>query len=109
MEVRADKAKIWRKDFEGKNGKFYRYSVSVSKKTEEGNYVNAYIPVMFSKKSGAPDVIENGAMCAFEGFMSVDSYKDKEGNTRNTAMIVVMKADFGEADSFAEAEVDIPF
>ena len=109
MEVRADKAKVWRKDFTTKDGKeFYRYSVSVSKKTDDG-YVNAYIPVMFSKKSGAPDKIENGSFCAFEGFMSVDSYTDKEGNSRNTPMIVIMKADFGDTDSFAEAEEDIPF
>ena len=109
MDVRAEKAKIWRKDYKTKDGKeFYRYSVSVSKKTDDG-YVNAYIPVMFSKKSGAPEKIDNGALCAFEGFMSVDSYTNKEGNARNTPMIVIMKADFGDADSFAEAEVDIPF
>lgn len=113
MEVSAKKAKIWRKDYEGRNGTFYRYSVSVSKKTEEGNYVNAYIPVVFSRKSNAPEKISNGALCDFSGFMSVDSYTDKDGNTRNNPQIVVMKVNFDDAtegvDSFDEAEDDIPF
>lgn len=108
MEVRADKAKIWRKDYKTKDGReFYRYSVSVSKKNEEGKYVNAYMPVMFSKKAGAPDKIENGAMCSIEGFMSVDSYTDKDGNERNQPMIVIMSADFDAG--FKEIEEDVPF
>ena len=112
MEVKAQNVKIWRKDIEGKNGTFYRYSVSVSRKMDEG-YVNAYIPVVFSKKSGAPEKISNGAKCDIEGFMSVDSYTDRDGNTRNTPQIVVMKADFKDAsegdDNFEQAEDDIPF
>ena len=118
MEVRADKAKVWRKDFKTKDGKeFCRYTVSISKKVDEDGkttWVNAYIPVMFSKKSNPPAKIENGAMVEnLVGFMSVDSYKDKDGNERNTPMIVVMSADFDsepiEADGFEQAEEDIPF
>lgn len=108
MEVRADKAKIWRKDYQTKDGKeFYRYSVGVSKKNEDGTYVNAYMPVKFSKKSGAPERIENGTVCSIEGFMSVESYTDKEGNTRNNPMIIVMSAEFDTG--FEEAEEDISF
>ena len=114
MEVKAEKAKIWRKDYEGKNGTFYRYSVSVSKKKEDGSYVNAYMPILFSKKSGAPEVIENGTLCGFSGFMSVDSYTDKEGHERNTPMIVAMKVAFDNdpadmGDDFAQAEEEILF
>lgn len=108
MDVSAKNAKIWRKDIEGKNGTFHKYSVSVSKKTQDGKYVNAYIPVVFSKKADAPEKIENGALCDFEGFMSVESYTDREGNTRNTPQIVIMSALF-EEDGFAQAEADIPF
>ena len=113
MDIREKKAKIWRKDYQGKNGEFHRYSVSVSKKTQDGKYVNAYIPVMFSKKADAPDKIENGTMCSIEGFMSVDSYTDKDGNERNQPMIIVMSVEFEDptvgVDSFSQAEVDIPF
>lgn len=108
MEVSAKNAKIWRKDIEGKNGTFHKYSVSVSKKTQDGKYVNAYIPVVFSKKADAPDKIENGALCDFEGFMSVESYTDREGNTRNTPQIVIMSAIF-EGDGFEQAMDEIPF
>ena len=108
MEVSAKRAKIWRKDIEGKNGTFHKYSVGVSKKTQDGKYVNAYIPVVFSKKVDAPEKIENGAVIDFEGFMSVESYTDREGNTRNTPQIVIMSALF-EEDGFEQAMEEIPF
>ena len=108
MEVSAKKAKIWRKDIEGKNGTFHKYTVSVSKKNQDGKYVNAYIPVVFSKKADAPEKIENGALCDFEGFMSVESYTDRDGNVRNSPQIVIMSALF-EEDGFEQAEAEIPF
>lgn len=113
MEVSATKAKIWRKDIEGKNGTFCKYSVGVSKKTQDGKYVNAYIPVVFSKKADAPERITNGALCDFKGFMSVESYTDREGKTRTQPQIVIMSVDFDDptegVDSFAQAEADFPF
>ena len=112
MEVSAKNAKIWRKDIEGKNGTFHKYSVGVSKKTQDGKYVNAYIPVVFSKKADAPDEIPNGALCDFEGFMSVESYTDRDGNARNTPQIVIMSVEFDDptiGTSFEEAESDLPF
>lgn len=112
MNVSDKNARIWRKEYEGKNGTFYRYSVSVSKKVD-GKYVNVYFPVMFSKKSGAPEKISNGAVCNYEGFMSVDDHKDKDGIPKNTPMIVIMSVEFEDAtegvDSFEMAEVEIPF
>lgn len=114
MNVTAKRAKIWRKDFKTRNGEdFYRYSVSISKKTQDGRYINAYMPVMFSKKADAPEKIDNGALCDFEGFMSVDSYTDKDGNARNTPMIIIMSVEFDDptvgVDSFEQASSDIPF
>lgn len=112
MEVRAERAKLWRKDIEGKNGTFYKYSVGISRK-QDGKWVNAYVPVVFSKKADAPERITNGALCNFEGFMSVESYTDREGNTRNTPQIVIMKVEFDDptegADGFEQAESEIPF
>lgn len=113
MDVSEKNAKLWRKDIQGKNGIFHRYSVGVSKKTQDGKYVNAYIPVMFSKKAEAPDDIPNGALCSIEGFMSVESYTDRDGNTRNSPQIVVMKIEFDDptigADGFKQAEDELPF
>ena len=112
MEVSAKKAKIWRKDIEGKNGTFHKYTVGVSKKTQDGKFVNAYMPVVFSRKADAPDEIPNGALCDFEGFMSVESYTDRDGNARNTPQIVIMSVEFDDptiGTSFEEAESDLPF
>lgn len=108
IDVKAQNVKIWRKDFQGKNGEFYKYTASVSGKNKEGRFINAYIPVKFSKKADAPEKIDNGAVCDFEGFLSVESYKDREGNERNQPIVVVMKAHF-EGDSFEELSEDLPF
>lgn len=109
MEVKENKAKIWRRDIQGKTGEFYRYNVSVSKKNEDGTWANAYMPIKFSKKSGAPEKISNGATCSFEGFMSVDSHRDKEGRVVNAPIIIAMSATFEGEDSFEQMEEDIPF
>ena len=112
MEVSAKKAKIWRKDIEGKNGTFHKYTVGISKKTQDGKFVNAYMPVVFSRKAEAPDEIPNGALCDFEGFMSVESYTDRDGNARNTPQIVIMSVEFDDptiGTNFEEAESDLPF
>ena len=108
MEIRDKRAKIWRRDVESKNGTFYRYSVGVSKKNEDGSRASTYIPVVFSKRSGAPEKIENGATCEYEGFMSVESYKDKEGKTINRPIIIIMSVTFDD-DSFTQMEEEIPF
>ena len=114
MNVSEKNARIWRKDYEGKNGTFYKYSTSVSSKNQDGSYSRAYIDIKFSKKSGAPEEIENGAKCDFKGFMTVDSYKDKEGRERSKPVIMVMECAFDNdpadmGDSFAQAEEDMPF
>lgn len=109
IDVKADKAKIWRKDFQGKNGEFYKYTTSVSRKNDDGGYVNTYIPIRFSRKCEAPEKIANGATCSFEGFISVESYKDKDGNERNQPIIVAMSVKFEEEDSFEQMEEEIPF
>lgn len=112
MDIIEKNARIWRKDIEGKNGTFHKYSVGVSRKIDD-KYVNAYIPVVFSKRADAPEEIPNGTKCAIEGFMSVESYTDKDGHTRNTPQIVVMSVEFDDpttgVDSFSQAEEDLPF
>ena len=78
MDVIAKRAKIWRKDIEGKNGTFYKYSVGVSRKTQDGKFVNAYIPITFSKRADAPDKIDKLIDSARKGmtFPSVKLMKE---------------------------------
>lgn len=116
MNVSEKNARVWRKDIEGKNGTFYRYTVGISKKLEDGSYLTAYMPIRFTKRANMPEKIENGAKVDFSGFLSVDPYLDKEGHEVRQIIIVAMNAtltDGGDpsegVDSFAEAETDIPF
>lgn len=111
MDIKEPNARIWRKDIEGKNGVFHKYTVGVSRKIDD-KYVNAYIPIVFSKKADAPEEIPNGAKASIEGFMSVESYTDREGHARANPQIVVMSIEFDDptiGNDFEQAEVDIPF
>lgn len=116
MNISEKGAKIWRKDIESKNGTFYRYSVGISKKLEDGSYLTAYMPIRFTKRANMPEKIDNGAKCDFSGFLSVDTYLDREGHEVRQIIIVAMNAtltDGGDpsegADSFEQLEDDIPF
>ena len=110
--------KIWRKDYEGQNGTFYAYNISVSKKNQDNSWSNAYIKIKFSQSADAPEKISNGSVADFEGFLTVDTYKNKEGKEVNQPMIMVMKLNLhnderydyiDEVDSFEKAEEEIPF
>ena len=78
LEVRSmgatieGKAKVWAREHEGG---WTSYSVSVSTKDQNGNWVNAYQPVRFKKD--APK-IENGTEINYKGFATV--MKGKEHN-----------------------------
>lgn len=115
MNVSEKNCRIWRKDFEGKNGTFHRYSISFRGKKADGSYTPyCYMDIKFSKKSGAPEKITNGATCEFEGFLSADSYTNKDGKEVVTPQIVVTKVKFdGDAedvgDNFEEMSEEIPF
>lgn len=111
MNVSEKNARIWRKDYEGKNGEYSRYSVGIRNKNPDGTYITYYMPIKFSRKSGAPEKIENGAACDFEGFLSVEAYTNKNGDEVKQPQIIVMKAVFQteSADSFEELEEQIPF
>ena len=116
MDISAKNVKIWRKDIEGRDGTFYRYSVSISSKREDGSWATAYMPIRFAKKANMPEKISNGAKCDFSGFLSVYEYKDEDGNTRKSFQIIAMRAtleDGGdpseEVDSFEQLLEDFPF
>lgn len=110
MNVSEKNARIWRKDYEGRNGEYSRYTVSIRNKNPDGTFTTYYMPIKFSKRSGAPERIENGAKCDFDGFLSVDSYTNKNGDEVKQPQIIVMNAVFQEeADNFEELEEQIPF
>lgn len=116
--VTFQNTKIWRKDYEGQNGTFYTYNISVSKKNKDDSWSNAYIKVKFAQSADAPEKISNGTIADFEGFLTVDTYKNKEGKEVSQPMIMVMTLnihdderydDISDVDSFEKAEDEIPF
>ena len=125
INVSGSNVKLWKNERQGKNGNhWFDYSVGISKKAKDGNYVNSYVRVKFSSKLGIPEDIPNGAQMDFEGFLTPDVYPDRNGQEVKRDMIVITEAKFhdlyqnddgysGESyegvDSFASAADDIPF
>ena len=114
MDVSGKNQKVWCNEHQKRDGsKWYEYNVSISKKKQDGSYVNAYIKVKFSKDVDIEDPIPNGVKMDYEGFMTVDEYTDRDGNIVRKPMLFVTKAVFPELessfDSFAEVEEAIPF
>lgn len=117
MDITAKNAKIWRKDIEGRNGTFYRYTVSVSSRREDGSWASKYMPIRFAKKANMPEKISNGAKCDFSGFLSVEERPDREPGNRVTEFVIIaMRATLTDAgdptenvDSFEQLSEDLPF
>lgn len=118
INVVGEKQKLWRQDHDGKNGTWYTYNTSIPRKDNEADkWDNAYIKVRFAKRAEAPQKIHNGSTCDFEGFMTVDTYTNKDGKRVSQPMIMIMKLNIHDeeedvtegVDSFEMAAEDIPF
>ena len=55
INVECKNVKLWKNEHEGRKGKFYTYSVSVSKKMKDGSYKNKGMRVY--PKDGLPCVV----------------------------------------------------
>lgn len=112
INVEAKNVKLWKNEHEGRKGKWYLYSISVSKKMKDGSYKNKGMKVY--PKDGLPSDLPNGATCDIEGFLTLDVWEGRDGEVANPMIYAnVIKfhdyesQDYG--DSFAEAEEDVPF
>lgn len=122
MDVKGENTRVWVNEREKRDGgKWFDYSVGISKKREDGEYSTFYMKARFTRDVVLPDPVPNGIKMDYEGFLSVDEYTDKDGNTVKKPMLVVTHAEFEAvtptrpketeepADSFSAAEDDIPF
>ena len=118
INVIGTKCKVWSQSHDRKDGsKWYTYTVGVSSKNMDGSWSNGYQRVKFSKHSGAPDPIPSGADIEFEGFMTLEVYKNKDGKDIKEPVIMITKAEFpnlgtpgeDDLDTFEQMEEDIPF
>lgn len=119
MDVSGKDTRVWVNERQRRDGgKWNDYSIGISKKKENDEYVTVYMKVRFTKDVVLPQPMPNGIKMDYEGFMSVDSYPDKDGNEVKRPLVVVNQAQFDtalparsgeDADSFKAAEDDIPF
>lgn len=109
LDIKGTNVRLWANEHDGRNGTWYSYSISFSKKDGD-KYINKPIKVFFSKDTWIPDSAKQGVTIDFEGFPTLDIYTDKNGNERKEVAVYIKKVDWkGLADSFEEAEEDLPF
>ena len=110
INVECKNVKLWKNEHEGRKGKFYTYSVSVSKKQKDGSYKNKGMKVY--PKDGLPNDLPNGATCDIEGFLTLDVYTGRDGEVA-TPMIYANNIKFHDIDldldSFEQLDEDVPF
>lgn len=93
------------------------FTGSIDRKENDDTFLSFSIDVRFAKKSFSNEWINAFMvdrmymMNIQEAFLSVDSYKDKEGNDKRKLVIVVMKADIIESKPVEHKKElpDIPF
>lgn len=122
MDVKGENTRVWVNERQRRDGgKWFDYSIGVSKKKEDDSYATVYMKVRFTKDVVLPEPVPNGIKMDYSGFLSVDEYTDKDGNAVKRPMVVINRAQFDtalpdrskyadeKADSFTAAEDDIPF
>lgn len=112
LDIKGENVKLWKNEHDGRNGKWFSYSISVSSKDASGKWLNKPVKVRFPKGVSVPDDLPNGALIDFEGFPSLDIYTGKDGNEHREIMFIIQNVSFRDydyGDSFAQAGDDIPF
>jgi hypothetical protein len=112
INVEAKNVKLWKNEHEGRKGKWYTFSISASKKMQDGSYKNKSIRVF--SKDGIPTEIPNGSVCDINGFLTLDIFQGRDGEVSNIALYAneikfrdYESQDYG--DSFEELDEDVPF
>ena len=123
MNVTGEREKLWVNHHEREDGSVWNdYAVSVSSKNKDGSYKNVSVKMQFAKSVQLPEVVHNGSLITYKGFMTVDSYKDRNGNEVKRPMVMAMEAtiegekkpvpsydDVAEDYGFEMADDEIPF
>ena len=82
--------RVFGNTFESGKKAITKWSVSVSGKDKDGDYLNYYITVRFAgKDSVEPDTDGLHTIDVENGFLSVDSWTDKKGITQQALVLVV--------------------
>lgn len=82
--------RVYGNTFESGKKAITKWSVSVSGKDKDGEYLNYYITVRFAgKDSVEPDTDGLHTIDVENGFLSVDSWTDKKGTVQQALVLVV--------------------
>lgn len=99
--------RVYGHEFETKNRKsFIRYSTSIGRKNEDGDYENAYLTVFFPKND-APDIEGSFEVNITKGFMTLNVYdKGKGKNAEHIVEPAVMVQEYVFVDDEQDYEDD---
>lgn len=99
--------RVYGHEFETKNRKFFiRYSTSIGRKNEDGDYENTYLTVFFPKND-APDIEGSFEVNIIKGFMTLNVYdKGKGKNAEHIVEPAVMVQDYVFVDDEQDYEDD---
>ena len=116
--VTGKNAKLWKNAHTTADGReWHDYAISLSKKLKDGSYENMSMRVRFSQECEPPRQIPSGAMMDYHGFLTLDMYKDKQGEIVKRPMIFITEVkfhdlypreDYGDT-GYAEVDEDVPF
>lgn len=119
LDVNFENVRLWVNAHQRPDGsKWNTYAVSTSSKNEAGDYVNKSLKVKMTKNVQIPEDIINGEMVSIRGFLSNESYMDKNGERRVEHIAVAQEVDFENrqaprksepAGDFNALEEDLPF
>lgn len=117
IDIKGKNVKLWKNEHETKDGrKFCTFSVSASRKMQDGTYRNKSVKLNTSKTIKIPNDVPSGTMVDFEGFLTLDVYTDRDGNEKSEVAIFVTDLKYQEFfpsadddDSFEQMAEDIPF
>lgn len=71
--------RVYTNELEGKNGKlWYKSSVSVGSKDQDGDFHNFYFDIKFGKKAEEPEGVGPHTIDVREGFFTTEYWKDKK-------------------------------
>lgn len=104
MRAKTDErgVKVWRDD----RGKYPRYSFSISKKNDAGEYDNFYMEIKFKKGLEEPDNGDN--IIINDSFLSFNIWTDEEGKKRTYPYLMVLDYENLDAKPKDTSFIDVP-
>ena len=84
--------RIFTNEGTSKGKKYYTHSTTLSIKDDNDEWVNYYLNVTFSKGCEVIPQEEGVKMLEIEGFITIEQYTDKKGNTVIKPKIVALQS-----------------